>query len=104
VRGAALRTHLDQQLGFTVLTPSDWPFYLVLTVLTQVITVPDECGTADALRHVAPRLTAPSVIVYSGDTVTDLHLPAVLLEHQVCVEGGGGEGGGGGGGGGVPMG
>lgn len=51
----------------------------------QVITVPEECGTADALRHVAPQLTAPSVIVYSGDTVTDMHLPALLLEHQVGV-------------------
>jgi NDP-sugar pyrophosphorylase family protein len=45
--------------------------------------VPEESGTADALRAVAPQLTAPSVVVYSGDIVTDLHLPAVLLEHQV---------------------
>lgn len=49
----------------------------------QVVTVPEESGTADALRAVAPQLTAPSVVVYSGDIVTDLHLPAVLLEHQV---------------------
>lgn len=52
-------------------------------VACQVVTVPEESGTADALRAVAPRLTAPSVVVYSGDIVTDLHLPAVLLEHQV---------------------
>jgi NDP-sugar pyrophosphorylase family protein len=49
----------------------------------QVITVPEECGTADALRQVSPRLTSPSVVVYSGDIITDLHLPALLLEHQV---------------------
>ena len=50
----------------------------------QVITVSEDSGTADALRLVAPHLTAPSVIVYSGDCVTDLHLPAVMLQHQVC--------------------
>jgi hypothetical protein len=57
--------------------------------------VSEDSGTADALRLVAPHLTAPSVIVYSGDCVTDLHLPAVMLQHQVCV-GVCGEAGGGG--------
>jgi len=52
-------------------------------VSCDVITVPEECGTADALRLVAKHITAETLVVYSGDILTDLPVKALLATHQV---------------------
>jgi hypothetical protein len=52
-------------------------------VSCNVITVPEECGTADALRLVAKHITAETLVVYSGDILTDLPVNALLATHQV---------------------
>eukprot|EP00775_Hariotina_reticulata_P009395 gene9396-9559_t len=51
-------------------------------VSCNVITVPEECGTADALRLVAKHITAETLVVYSGDILTDLPVKALLATHQ----------------------
>ena len=40
-----------------------------------MVCVPEEYGTADALRAVAPRVSAPTCIVLSGDLVTGKPCP-----------------------------
>eukprot|EP00955_Chlamydomonas_euryale_P049250 354212-Chlamydomonas_euryale.AAC.1 len=49
----------------------------------QVVTVPEDCGTADALRAVAPRITSSHFIVLSEDVVTDIPVNALLASHQM---------------------
>jgi translation initiation factor eIF-2B subunit gamma len=52
-------------------------------VSCNVITVPEECGTADALRLVAGQVSAETLVVLSGDILTDLPLRALVVTHQV---------------------
>jgi NDP-sugar pyrophosphorylase family protein len=52
-------------------------------VSCNVITVPEECGTADALRLVAGQVSAETLVVASGDILTDLPLRALVATHQV---------------------
>lgn len=52
-------------------------------VSCNVITVPEECGTADALRLVAGQVSAESLVVASGDILTDLPLRALVATHQI---------------------
>ncbi|MEW5317384.1 MAG: hypothetical protein WDW38_008684 [Sanguina aurantia] len=49
----------------------------------EVVCVPEEFGTADALRAVADRLTSPTFIVLSGDLLTDLPVNALVTSHQL---------------------
>lgn len=49
----------------------------------QVVCVPEEYGTADALRAVADRLTSPTFILLSGDLLTDLPVNALVTSHQL---------------------
>uniref|UniRef100_A0A7R9VHL7 Translation initiation factor eIF2B subunit gamma n=1 Tax=Chlamydomonas euryale TaxID=1486919 RepID=A0A7R9VHL7_9CHLO len=49
----------------------------------EVVTVPEDCGTADALRAVAPRITSSHFIVLSEDVVTDIPVNALLASHQM---------------------
>lgn len=52
-------------------------------VFPQVVCVPEEYGTADALRAVADRLTSPTFILLSGDLLTDLPVNALVTSHQL---------------------
>lgn len=52
-------------------------------VSCNVITVPEECGTADALRQVAGQVKSDTLVVYSGDILTDTPLRALVATHQV---------------------
>eukprot|EP00879_Flechtneria_rotunda_P010891 GHRR01011381.1.p1 GENE.GHRR01011381.1~~GHRR01011381.1.p1 ORF type:complete len:515 (+),score=167.39 GHRR01011381.1:92-1636(+) len=52
-------------------------------VSCRVLTVPEDCGSADALRQVAKYITAETTVVYSGDLLTDLPLKALVVTHQV---------------------
>ncbi|KAF6255618.1 nucleotide-diphospho-sugar transferase [Scenedesmus sp. NREL 46B-D3] len=52
-------------------------------VSCNVITVPEECGTADALRLVAGQVSAETLVVASGDILTDLPLRALVVTHQI---------------------
>ncbi|WIA38932.1 hypothetical protein OEZ86_005085 [Tetradesmus obliquus] len=52
-------------------------------VSCNIITVPEECGTADALRLVAGQVSAESLVVASGDILTDLPLRALVATHQI---------------------
>ena len=49
----------------------------------QVKAVAEDKGTAEALRQIADLLTADSIIVISGDTVTDVNL-RVRLWSTIC--------------------
>lgn len=48
---------------------------------TQVRAVPEEKGSAEALRLISDLLTADSILVVCGDTVTDVNLRALLATH-----------------------
>lgn len=48
-----------------------------------VISVPNNSGSADAVRAVADKLSGDMVVVMSGDTVTDLPLDTVLFTHRM---------------------
>ena len=52
-------------------------------VSAQVVTVAAETGSADAVRAVADRLSGSTVVVISGDTVTNTSLADVLFTHSV---------------------
>lgn len=49
----------------------------------RVVTAAADSGSADAVRAVADKLTGDSVVVMSGDTVTDVSLPTVLFTHRI---------------------
>lgn len=49
----------------------------------RVVTVASDSGSADAVRAVADKLTGDSVVLVSGDTVTDVSLPTVLFTHRI---------------------
>lgn len=49
----------------------------------EVTAVPEDSGSADALRSVADRLTSDDVLVVSGDVVTDVALGAVAAVHRL---------------------
>jgi NDP-sugar pyrophosphorylase family protein len=51
----------------------------------QVITVSEECDTADALRAATPHLGphTDGVVVYSGDLICDAPLGAMIVTHQL---------------------
>eukprot|EP00897_Mesotaenium_endlicherianum_P009543 jgi/Mesen1/8617/ME000050S08030 len=48
----------------------------------QVTAVPEDAGSAHALRAIASNLTAHDVLVMSGDVVTDVPLGAVAAAHR----------------------
>lgn len=49
----------------------------------QVVSVPEEYGTADALRAVASRITSPTFVVLAGDLLIDLPVNALVASHQL---------------------
>jgi translation initiation factor eIF-2B subunit gamma len=49
----------------------------------QVIQVPEETGSAEALKSVADRIASSSVVVISGDLVTDVPISALVATHQM---------------------
>mmetsp|Transcript_15489 Transcript_15489/g.33608 ORF Transcript_15489/g.33608 Transcript_15489/m.33608 type:complete len:476 (-) Transcript_15489:297-1724(-) len=49
----------------------------------EVVTVPEDYGTADALRAVASKVTAQTFVVVSGDLLTDLPVNALVASHQM---------------------
>ncbi|GAX72742.1 hypothetical protein CEUSTIGMA_g198.t1 [Chlamydomonas eustigma] len=49
----------------------------------EVITVPEDYGTADALRSVASKITASTLVVISGDLLTDVPVNALVASHQM---------------------
>lgn len=49
----------------------------------HVVKAASECGSADAVRLVADRLTGQDVVVMSGDTVTNMALTSVLFTHSM---------------------
>ena len=49
----------------------------------KVVTAAAETGSADAVRLVAPKLTGDTVVVMSGDTITDIAITSVLATHQI---------------------
>lgn len=49
----------------------------------QVRAVPEEKGSAEALRLISDLLTADSILVVCGDTVTDVNL-RVCPRHAFC--------------------
>lgn len=49
----------------------------------KVVTAASQSGSADAVRMVASKLTGDTVVVMSGDTVTDLALTSVLFTHRI---------------------
>lgn len=52
-------------------------------VQCEVITVPEDSGTADALNAVASHITSDTVVVYSGDLLSDVPLQALVVTHQL---------------------
>jgi hypothetical protein len=52
-------------------------------VACTVAAVPEDSGTADALRAVTHLLTSDTVVVYSGDLITDVPVQALVVSHQV---------------------
>lgn len=50
---------------------------------SQVITVAEDHGTADALRAISAKLTAQTVVVVSGDLLTDLPISTLVANHQM---------------------
>uniref|UniRef100_A0A0E0PXF2 Translation initiation factor eIF2B subunit gamma n=1 Tax=Oryza rufipogon TaxID=4529 RepID=A0A0E0PXF2_ORYRU len=51
-------------------------------LLVEVVAVPEDIGTAGALRAISKRLTANDVLVISGDLVTDVLPGAVAATHR----------------------
>ena len=51
----------------------------------QVITVSEDCGTADALRAVSSRIpdSTSTVVVLSGDLLTDVPVNALVASHEM---------------------
>ncbi len=49
----------------------------------QIIKAKDSQGTADALRAVSDKLTARTLVVMSGDLLTDFPVNALVAKHQV---------------------
>lgn len=49
----------------------------------EVVTVPEEYGTADALRAVASKITSSTFVVMSGDLLTDVPVNALVASHQM---------------------
>ena len=48
-----------------------------------VVTAAAETGSADAVRAVADKLSGDTVVVMSGDTVTNITLTSVLFTHSI---------------------
>ncbi|GAV62152.1 Hexapep domain-containing protein/NTP_transferase domain-containing protein [Cephalotus follicularis] len=48
----------------------------------EVAAVPEDVGTAGALRAIAPHLTAKDILVVSGDLVSDVPIGAVAAAHR----------------------
>lgn len=48
-----------------------------------MISVPEEYGTADALRAVASKITCSTFVVVSGDLLTDVPVNALVASHQM---------------------
>jgi NDP-sugar pyrophosphorylase family protein len=49
----------------------------------EIVTVGEDHGTADALRAVANKITASTVVVLSGDLLIDLPVNALVASHLV---------------------
>jgi len=49
----------------------------------EVVAVDPDCGSAGALRAIAPRLTSREIIVMAGDVVTNCNLSAMIMAHRV---------------------
>lgn len=49
----------------------------------EIVTVGEDHGTADALRAVASRISASTVVVLSGDLLIDLPVNALVASHLV---------------------
>jgi NDP-sugar pyrophosphorylase family protein len=49
----------------------------------EIVTVAEDHGTADALRAVASKITASTVVVLSGDLLIDLPVNALVASHLV---------------------
>lgn len=49
----------------------------------EVVTVPEDAGSADALRAVAGRILSETIVVLSGDVLTDVPVPALVAYHQI---------------------
>ncbi len=49
----------------------------------EVVTVPDESSSADALRAVAGRISTGTVVVMAADLLSDVPLQALLATHAV---------------------
>uniref|UniRef100_A0A7S3R0R7 Translation initiation factor eIF2B subunit gamma n=1 Tax=Dunaliella tertiolecta TaxID=3047 RepID=A0A7S3R0R7_DUNTE len=57
--------------------------YAEKDLVCEVVCVPEEYGTADALRTVAPRVTTPTCVVISGDLITDVQIDVLVATHQL---------------------
>ena len=52
-------------------------------VKCEVQTVPEDSGTAEALRAIIPKLTSDTIVVYSGDLLSDIPVQTLVVTHQV---------------------
>ena len=56
---------------------------LLCSAPLQVVTVPEDYGTADALRAVADKVTSGTFVVLSGDLLSDVPVNALVASHQM---------------------
>ncbi|XP_016684006.1 translation initiation factor eIF-2B subunit gamma-like [Gossypium hirsutum] len=61
---------------------SEFVIIIILKLPNQIAVVPEDIGTAGALRAISHYLTTKDILVVSGDLVSDVSLGAIAATHR----------------------